>query len=108
MSGLNFGSASPFMSGGASGSSDLSNVSTTLLRLQSGLTYQLPLEKLNARLTVNLTNRMNMMDKREAMREGGEDAEEDEDPEMLDANMCVCPLPYHSQLTFSEQCWPKG
>jgi len=30
---------------------------------------------------------MNMMDKREMMREGGEDAEMDEDPEMLDANM---------------------
>ena len=48
---------------------------------------QLSLEKLNARLTVNLNNRMNMMDKREMMREGGEDAEMDEDPEMLDANM---------------------
>ena len=87
MSGLSFGNASPFMSGGATGGSDLCNVSSTPLRLGLRLIHQLSLEKLNARLTVNLNNRMNMMDKREMMREGGEDAEMDEDPEMLDANM---------------------
>lgn len=87
MSGFPFGVASPFMAGGSSGSSNLDNVSRICLVFGHRLNHEVPLEKLKSRLIMNQEKRMALMEKREEMRERGEDDDEDEDPVMIQGSM---------------------
>jgi hypothetical protein len=87
MGGFPPASASPFVSGGGSGASSLHNVSRTILVVGHGLTHQVSLEKLTARLINNQDRRIELMEKREKIRDGGNDDEEDDDPVIIQGQM---------------------